>query len=131
MKYIFLLFILTACANVNTPSYDPINNDEYIEQLEAQNDQKIKADTLQVYAYLGAALFASGVAMLAFTPRVRSGLIMLLGGLVAMGTPFVFNSPWWNWSIGLFVFIVFADGLYLLFRKTAEYISSKRNNSDS
>ena len=131
MKKLFLLFLLTGCANVNTPHYEPADNEEYIEQLEATTDQKIKADTLQVYTYVGAALFAAGVIMVALTPRFKSGIVIILGGLLAMGTPFILNAVWFDWVFGVGIGIALFYILYFLFRKTADYISSKRNDSNN
>lgn len=130
MKKLFLLLLLTGCASVNTPHYEPADNEEYIEQLEATTDQKIKADTLQVYTYVGAALFAAGVLLVALTPRFKSGVVITLGGLLAMGTPFILNAVWFDWVFGVAVSIALVYLLYFLFRKTADYISSKRNNGD-
>jgi hypothetical protein len=131
MKFLYLLsFLLLGCANVNTPRYEPANNEEYIEQYEAQSDQEIKANTLQVYTYAGVALFTAGVAMIAFTPRIKSGLIMLLGGLLAMGSPFIFNTEWFAWVFGVALAIALLDGLYVLFRLTVKYVEEKRSGGN-
>ena len=128
---LFLSMLLAGCANVNTPHYEPLDNEEYIEQLEAQSDQEIKANTLEIYTYAGVALFVSGVAMVAFTPKIRSGLIMLLGGLLAMGTPFIFNAEWFGWVFGVAIVIALLDGLYVLFRFTKKYVETKGSNGNS
>lgn len=131
MKKLFLLSLLLVGCETAKPSYEPQNNDEYLEQLETFSDQKIKADTLQVYTYVGAALFAAGVLLVALTPKFKSGVIIALGGLLAMGTPFVFNSEWFSWVFGIAVVFALLNVLYVLFRTTMNYIESKRNNSNN
>ena len=127
MKYFILLsFLLAGCVASKMPTYQPADNDEYIEQLEAQSDQEIKADTLQVYTYVGVGLFTAGVAMLAFTPKVKSALVIMLGGGLAMGSPFIFNSEWFAWIFGTALALALLDGLYLLYRFSMQYVANKK-----
>jgi hypothetical protein len=132
MKYFILLsFFLAGCVASKMPVYQPADNDEYIEQLEAQTDQEIKADTLQVYTYVGVGLFTAGVAMLAFTPKVKSSLIIMLGGGLAMGSPFIFNSDWFGWVFGTALVIALLDGLFILYRFTMKCIQDKTGKVDT
>lgn len=130
MKYFILLsFFLAGCVATKMPTYQPADNDEYIEQLEAQTDQEIKADTLQVYTYVGVGLFTAGVAMLAFTPKVKSALVIMLGGGLAMGSPFIFNSDWFAWIFGTALAFALLDGLYVLYRFSVQYIANKTSKA--
>ena len=129
MKYFILLtFFLIGCTTAKVPVYEPADNDEYIEQLEAQSDQEIKADTLQVYTYVGVGLFTAGVAMLAFTPKVKSALVIMLGGGLAMGSPFIFNSEWFAWIFGTALALALLDGLWILYRFSVQYVANKSQN---
>jgi hypothetical protein len=113
-KYITLCLFMVACTSV--PSYEPENNDEYIEQLIAQTDSQIKAETSRTYAYAGVALVLAGVAMLAFTPKIASGLIITASGIGLMAFPFILNSEWFDWIAGIFVSFVLIDGLIFLYK---------------
>lgn len=125
MKYLLLVLCLVGCATAELPTYQPANNDEYIEQLEAQSDQEIKAETLKVYTYAGIAVFMAGVATLSFTPRIRSGALLMLGGSLAMASPFILNSDWFGWVFGVALTLALLDGLWLLYRFSAQYIANK------
>ena len=132
MKYLsILLFVLAGCANVNTPVYEPTNNDEYIEQLEASTSAETKSDALKLYTYVGSAMFVGGILLIAFRQQIKSGLTISGGGLVAMGTPFIFNSGWFDWIIGIAFGLCVAEFLYFLFKITANYISRKRSSQDN
>ncbi|CAB5178928.1 hypothetical protein UFOVP157_54 [uncultured Caudovirales phage] len=132
MKYFILLsFFLAGCVASKMPTYQPADNDEYIEQLEAQTDQEIKADTLRIYTYAGIGLFTAGVAMLAFTPKIKSALVIILGGGLAMGSPFIFNSDWFAWIFGTALAFALLDGLYILYRFSVQYISNKTGKIDT
>lgn len=127
MKFLIIIsFLLAGCIASQMPSYEPSTNEEYIEQYEAHTDAEIKADTIQVYTYAGIALFTAGVAMCALTPRIKSGIIMIAGGALAMSTPFVFNSEWFAWVFGTAVAIALLDGLYILFRLSKRYLEQYR-----
>lgn len=121
-----LALLLTGCVTSHTPVYQPADNDEYIEQLEAQTDAEIKADTLQIYTYAGIGLFTAGVALIAFTPKMKSGLIMMGGGGLAMGSPFILNSKWFDWIFGIGSALIVLDGLYFLWRFSVNYFKQNK-----
>lgn len=125
LRLVLLSLLLVGCVTASAPVYQPADNEEYIEQLEAQTDQEIKADTLRIYTYAGIGLFTAGVAMLAFTPKVKSALVIMLGGGLAMGSPFIFNSKWFEWIFGTALAFILLDGLYILYRFTIQYIPNK------
>jgi len=115
---------MVACTTV--PSYEPENNEEYIDQLIAQTDQQIKAETSRTYAYAGVALLVAGVAMLAFTPKTTSALIITASGAGLMAFPFILNSEWFDWVAGIFVSFILIDGLIFLFK-----FQINKNKSDN
>jgi hypothetical protein len=121
MRYLILALCLVGCATAELPTYQPANNDEYIEQLQAQSDQEIKADTLKVYTYAGIAIFMAGVATLSFTPRIRSGLFLMLGGSLAMASPFILNSEWFSWIFGVAITLALLDGLWILYKFSKQF----------
>lgn len=131
MRYLLMILFVVGCTTASVPSYQPADNEEYIEQLEAQTDQAIKGNTLQVYTYAGIGLFTAGVAMLAFTPKVKSGLVMMLGGGLAMSSPFIFNSKWFDWIFGIASAFVLIDCLWFLYVFTSGYIKKVKENKSS
>jgi hypothetical protein len=117
MRLLLLSLLLVGCAT-ELPVYQPENNDEYIEQLIAQTDSQIKAETSRTYAYAGVALLVAGVAMLAFTPKITSGLIITASGAGLMAFPFILNSEWFNWIAGGFILFLAVDLVIFISKKT-------------
>jgi hypothetical protein len=127
--FTLLALLLTGCATKHTPVYEPANNDEYIEQVEAESNAEIKSNTLQTYTYAGIGLFTAGVALVAFTPKMKSGVIMMGGGGLAMGSPFIFNSEWFDWVFGIATAIIVIDGLYFLWRFSTNYFKQDKTEN--
>lgn len=124
---LFLICLLLAGCATELPTYQPENNDEYIEQLRAITDQQIKAETLKTYSWSGLVMLVSGVALVAFTTRYTSGFIIAISGALLMSFPFILNSEWFDWVFGIAVGICLLDGIYILYRKTTEYFLDKNN----
>jgi len=119
------LILLSACTPVEIKPYEAKNNHEYIEQIKAVSNNEIKSDTLKVYSYIGAGLFVAGIGLIALTPKLKSGLVFVAGGSVAMFVPFILNSAWFDWLLGIAFAIIFIDGLYFLIRYSITYIKSR------
>lgn len=117
MRLLLLSLLLVGCAT-DLPVYQPETNDEYIEQLRAQTDQQIKAETSRTYAYAGIALLVAGVAMLAFTEKYLSGVIVSGSGAIIMTFPFVLNSEYFDWIAGGFILFIAIDGIIFISKKT-------------
>ena len=126
MIRLFLLSVILAGCVTDAPVYQPESNDEYIEQLIAQTDQQIKAETSRTYAYAGIALLVAGVATLAFTGKYVSGLIISIAGGIIMTFPFVLNSEYFDWIAGGFLLFVAVDGLIFLYK-----FQVNKNKSDT
>ena len=114
--------LLIACKSNDLPQYQPENIDEYIDQLDAVTSNSIKETTLNLYSYVGIALFVSGIGTLAWTSRFKSGLYMLAGGAVLMASVWVFHSPWFNWVVGAVFGFIATDIIYIIYKKTKDYI---------
>ena len=125
MRLLLLSLLLVGCAT-ELPTYQPENNDEYIEQLQAQTDSQIKAETSRTYAYAGVALVLAGVATLAFTPKITSGLIVTASGAGLMAFPFILNSEWFDWIAGGFLLFVAVDGAIFIYK-----FFNNKNHSDN
>ena len=125
MRLLLLTLLLVGCST-ELPVYQPENNDEYIEQLQAQVDSQIKAETSRTYSYAGIALLVAGVGLLAFTPKITSGLIITASGAGLMSFPFILNSEWFDWLAGFFIGFILIDGLIFLYK-----FQINKKNSDT
>ena len=119
---ILAALILTSIIGCTTelPSYTPENIDEYVEQLDAISSNQVKQTTLNMYSYVGMALFVAGVGTLAWTARLKSGLYMLAGGIALMASVWIFDSPWFDWIVGIAAGAIVVDILYIVITKTLE-----------
>jgi len=110
----------SGCSTAELPTYQPENIDEYLEQLDAISSNSIKATSLNLYSYVGMALFVAGIGTLAWTTRIKSGVYMLAGGCALMASVWLFDSPWFNWIVGISAGVLAIDILYIVVTKTLE-----------
>jgi len=110
----------SGCSTAELPTYQPENIDEYLEQLDAISSNSIKATSLNLYSYVGMALFVAGIGTLAWTTRIKSGVYMLAGGCALMASVWLFDSPWFNWIVGISAGVLAIDILYIVITKTLE-----------
>jgi hypothetical protein len=116
-----VIFTSFLCGCVtDAPTYTPENIDEYVEQLDAISSNQVKQTTLNMYSYVGMALFVAGVGTLAWTARLKSGLYMLIGGIALMASVWIFDSPWFDWIVGIAAGAIVIDILYIVVTKTLE-----------
>jgi lipopolysaccharide export LptBFGC system permease protein LptF len=73
---------------------------EELELLEKERQREIKDKQLWQYSTAGLAMFVSAVLMIAFTPFKKNGFVVLLGGVAAMSTAWLFDSTWFPWVAG-------------------------------
>lgn len=112
--------LFSGCSTTELPTYQPENIDEYIEQLDAISSNSIKATSLNLYSYVGMALFVAGIGTLAWTSRIKSGAYMLAGGVALMASVWLFDSPWFDWVVGIGAGVLAIDILYIVVTKTLE-----------
>lgn len=98
-----------------------------IAKAEAQNAEKekqraIKDKILWLFSCIGGAIFTAGVLLLAFTPRKTSGVVLMLAGGLAIGSAWIFDSPWFPWIAGAGVGFAVLDILVVVITKTYKYL---------
>jgi hypothetical protein len=93
-----------------------------LEEANARADAEFKQKVLWRVSSIGIAMFAIGVAVTAFTPRKASGVIVSLAGGLAIGSAWIFDSPWFSWIIGAGVGIAVLDILIIGIIKTYRYL---------
>lgn len=87
-----------------TELYALVEQRDY-ELAEAQTraDAEFKQKVLWQFSTAGLGLFTAGLLALAFTPFKKSAGIVMAGGMVAMGSAWIFDSTWFTWIVGVSV----------------------------
>lgn len=95
------------------------------DQAEKEKQREIKNKILWMCSCVGGAIFTAGVLVLAFTPRKAAGVVLMLCGSVAVGSAWIFDSPWFPWIAGAGVGFALLDLLILGTIKLRQYLQSK------
>lgn len=69
----------------------------------ARADAEFKQKILWQYSTVGLAVFVAGLLALAFSPFKKSAGIVMLGGMTAMASAWVFESTWFTWIVAVAV----------------------------
>lgn len=77
-----------------------------LSEANARADAEFKQKVLWKFSTAGLGLFVVGLLVTAFTPFKKSGAIVMLGGSVAMGSLWIFDSQWFTYIAGGSVGIV-------------------------
>lgn len=87
--------------------YAMVEQKDYeIAEAHARADAEFKQKVLWKFSTVGLGLFVAGLLVTAFTPFKKSGAIVMLGGSVAMGSLWIFDSQWFTYIAGGSVGIV-------------------------
>ena len=86
--------------------YAMVEQKDYeIAEAHARADAEFKQKVLWKFSTVGLGLFVAGLLVTAFTPFKKSGAIVMLGGSVAMGSLWIFDSQWFTYiavgSVGI------------------------------
>lgn len=82
----------------------------------ARADAEFKQKVLWQFSTAGLGLFVVGLLVTAFTPFKKSGAIVMLGGSLAMGSLWIFDSQWFTYIAGGSVGIVALCLLFVLIK---------------
>jgi hypothetical protein len=93
-----------------------------LSEANARADAEFKQKVLWKVSTIGAFLFVVGVLVTAFTPRKASGVIVSLAGGLAIGSAWIFDSPWFPWIAGAGVGFAVLDLLVIGVTKTYKYL---------
>lgn len=77
-----------------------------LSEANARADAEFKQKVLWKFSTAGLGLFVVGLLVTAFTPFKKSGAIVMLGGSLAMGSLWIFDSQWFTYIAGGSVGIV-------------------------
>jgi len=91
-------------------------------EANSRADAEFKQKVLWQVSTAGLVIFAVGVGFLAFSPRKASGVILMLSGAGAIGSAWVFESPWFPWIAGAGVGFLVLDLLVIGGVKTYRYL---------
>ena len=91
-------------------------------EANSRADAEFKQKVLWQVSTAGIIIFAIGVGFLAFSPRKASGVILMLSGAGAIGSAWVFESPWFPWIAGAGVGFLVLDLLIIGVVKTYRYL---------
>lgn len=69
----------------------------------ARADAEFKQKVLWQYSTVGLAVFVAGLLALAFSPFKKSAGIVMLGGMTAMASAWIFESTWFTWIVAVAV----------------------------
>ena len=96
-------------------------------EANSRADAEFKQKVLWQVSTAGLVIFAIGVGFLAFSPRKASGVILMLSGAGAIGSAWVFESPWFPWVAGFGVGFLILDLLIIGGVKTYRYLRPSVN----
>ena len=91
-------------------------------EAEAREQRETKNKILWLCSCIGGAIFTAGVFVLAFSPRKTSGVVLMLAGGLAIGSAWIFDSPWFPWIAGAGVGFALLDILVIGITKTYKYL---------
>ena len=101
---------------------------EIANNAEKEKQREMKDKVLWMFSCIGGAIFVAGVAVLAFTPRKASGVILMLSGGLAIGSAWIFDSPWFPWIAGAGVGFALLDILVIGITKTYNYLRPSKSS---
>ena len=96
-------------------------------EANSRADAEFKQKVLWQVSTAGIIIFTIGVGFLAFSPRKASGVILMLSGAGAIGSAWVFESPWFPWIAGAGVGFLVLDLLVIGGVKTYRYLRPSVN----
>ena len=85
-------------------------------QAVEERDNAFKEKTLWQFSTTGLGVFVLGLLATAFTPFKKEGLVLIGGGMLAMGSLWIFDSEWFVWVIGSAFALVAFSVVLLVFR---------------
>ena len=74
-----------------------------LNEAHARGDAEFKQKVLWQYSTVGLAVFVAGLLAMAFSPFKKSAGIVMLGGMTAMASAWIFESTWFTWIVAVAV----------------------------
>lgn len=101
---------------------------EVAKNAEKEKQREMKDKILWMFSCIGGAIFVGGVALLAFSPRKASGVVLMLAGGLAIGSAWIFDSLWFPWIAGAGVVFALLNLLVIGVTKTYKYLRPSGNS---
>ena len=131
MKYLLSIItigLLCSCVSVtpDVPEFDEF--DSYsMENIE----QRIVANNIAFWEWVSAGVVAAGVISLLIGSMLgisKLTSISTIGiGIGISQINLIMHTSWFNWVIGTFLVLLLLNILYVVYRKTTEYLLDKNN----
>jgi lipopolysaccharide export LptBFGC system permease protein LptF len=87
-----------------TALYAMVEQRDYeLAEAHTRADAEFKQKVLWRYSTVGLAVFIAGLLALAFSPFKKSAGIVMLGGMTAMASAWIFESTWFTWIVAVAV----------------------------
>jgi hypothetical protein len=99
-----------------------------LEEANTRADAEFKQKVLWKFSTAGLGLFTAGLLALAFTPFKKSAGIVMAGGMVAMGSAWIFDSTWFTWVVGVSVGVS-VIGISIAIYKEKSHKSAKKDGN--
>jgi hypothetical protein len=129
MKYLFLIItigLLCSCVSV-TPEVPGF--DEYDSYSIDNIEQQIIANNISFWEWVSAAVVGAGVISLLVGSALgisKLTSISTIGiGIGISQINLIMHTSWFNWVIGTFLVLLLLDILYVVYRKTQDYLLDK------
>ena len=90
----------------------------------------VRAQTLWLCSVVGMAIFTAGVMIVAFTSKKLSGFILIGCGTLATTISWIVDAHWFQYVAGFGVGFVVIDLLFILVKKTIEFLKAKKTGQD-
>lgn len=109
--------------------YAMVEQKDYeLAEAHSRADAEFKQKVLWQFSTAGLGLFTAGLLALAFTPFKKSAGIVMAGGMVAMGSAWIFDSTWFTWIMGVSVGVS-VIGIAIAIYKNKPQESSNNNTN--
>jgi hypothetical protein len=129
MKYLFLIItigLLCSCVSVtpDVPAFDELDSCS-VDNIE----QQIVANNIAFWEWVSAGVVATGVISLlvgGYLGISKLTSISTIGiGIGISQINLIVHTSWFNWVIGTFLVLLLLDILYVVYRKTQDYLLDK------
>jgi hypothetical protein len=126
MRYLFLIItigLLCSCVSVTpeVPAFDEFDA--------AGIEQQIVANNIAFWEWVSAGVVAAGVISLLLGSALgisKLTSISTIGiGIGISQINLIMHTSWFNWVIGTFLVLLLLNILYVVYRKTSEYLLDK------
>lgn len=96
-------------------------------QAQEERDAAFKEKTLWQFSTTGLGVFVLGLLATAFTPFKKEGFVLIAGGMLAMGSLWIFDSDWFIWVVGSAFALVATSVVFVVLRSVINKFNKARD----